>query len=166
MRPIALVAASVCAAAVPFQASAAEPITTRQYTTDERQALAAVDRFFEAMHNHDVATWLTTVIPEGLATGIKVGEGPQPFMRSWHWATYIENTAATPQKVSERLLDPEVKVERDLAMVWGRYDFSVDGSVDHCGVDHFELVRKNGKWFVYNLTWTNQKVGCSKSVGS
>lgn len=165
MRQIAFLAAFACAAAVPFQAPAAETNTSRPYTADERQALAAVDRFFEAMHDHNVAAWLGTVIPEGLATGIKVGEGPQPFMRSWHWATYIENTAATPQNVSERLLDPDVKVERDLAMVWARYDFLVDGSLDHCGVDHFELIRKNGKWLVYNLTWTNQKVGCGKSAG-
>jgi hypothetical protein len=129
-------------------------------TAEEREVLATIDRFFAAVHDKDRATMLASVIPEGLATGVRMGEGPQPFMRSWHWATYIENQTGSPQRFVERLFGPEIKVEGEVAMVWARYELLVDGSFDHCGVDHFDLVRRDGKWLVYNLTWTNQKSGC------
>ena len=104
---------------------------------------------------------LSTVLPEGLATAIRVGEGPQPFMRSWHWATYMDNQIANPRKFTERLFTPKVLVEHDIAMVWARYELLVDGKFDHCGIDHFDLVRRDGKWLVYNLTWTNQTADCA-----
>jgi hypothetical protein len=129
-------------------------------TADDREVLAAIDAFFVAVHDKDRAKMLETVLPEGLATAIRVGEGSQPVMRSWHWATYIENQIANPPKFTERLMAPRVLVERDIAMVWAGYELLVDGAFDHCGVDHFDMVRRNGKWLIYNLTWTNQKAGC------
>ena len=48
-------------------------------------------------------------------------------------------------------------MERDIATVWARYELSTDGAFNHCGVDHFDLIRQNGTWRIYHRTWTNQK---------
>ncbi|HXG98883.1 MAG TPA: hypothetical protein VNI79_00515 [Sphingomicrobium sp.] len=56
--------------------------------------------------------------------------------------------------------DPQVLIERDIAMVWGRYELQIDGAFSQCGVNHFDMVRSGGRWLIYNLTWTAQKVGC------
>jgi hypothetical protein len=148
---------SVAAAAQPRSLSSKRVGTQ----TAEREVLAAVTRFFSAVHDRDRAAMTGAVLPEGLASAIRVGQGPQPLMRSWHWPTYIENQLAGPQTFTERLFDPEVRIDGDIAMVWARYELLVNEQFDHCGFDHFDLVRRNGKWLVYNLTWTNQKADCA-----
>jgi hypothetical protein len=150
----------LCAEPVAAQGMPAAPAASHARTAEEREVLAAVEAFFAAIHDKDRAAMPAAVIPEGLATAIRVGDGPQPVMRSWHWATYMDNQIANRGTLTERLMAPRVLVERDIAMVWARYELLVDGAFDHCGVDHFDLVRRDGKWLVYNLTWTNQRTGC------
>jgi hypothetical protein len=137
------------------QPARATPATLRG---EEARVLAAVDNFFAAVHDKDRARIMAAVLPEGQATSIRLDGGP-PF-RSWHWPTYIENSLAPGDAWTERLIAPQVRVERDLATVWARYELIAGDQFSHCGVDHFELVRRDGRWLVYNLTWTNQTRGC------
>jgi hypothetical protein len=140
------------------QSVGAQPAASPQGQADERAVLAAVERFFAAVRDKDRAAILAAVLPDGLATAIRLDGGPT--YRSWHWTTYVENALGAREAWSERLIAPEVRIERDIAMVWGRYELLADGNFSHCGVDHFDLVRRDGHWLVYNLTWTNQTQGC------
>jgi hypothetical protein len=149
MKPIILALALI---AVPSEAAPQNP------QAEERAVLAAVDRFFTAVHDKDRAAILATVVPDGLATAIRLDGGPA--MRSWHWNTYAENAVGPPEVWTERLIAPQVRIERDIAMVWARYELIAGEKFSHCGVDHFDMLRKNGEWLVYNLTWTNQTKGC------
>lgn len=147
------IAAPVGASQLPVPAS---PPSTQ---SEEAAILAATEAFFAAVEAKDRHKMFAVVIPDGTATSVLVdGEG-QPRIRNWHWNSYHANIA-TQGRFTERMIDPQVRVERDIAMVWGRYELSIDGVFRQCGVNHFDMVRSSGKWLVYNLTWTNQKVGC------
>jgi hypothetical protein len=161
MKPAILSLLLACAAPAAAQPRPSAPSLAPSAVADRAEILAAIDGFFAAVHDKDKARMSAAVLPEGLATAIRL-DGQQPFMRSWHWATYIENQLGGQQRFTERLFDPQVKVERDIAMVWASYDLIVDDKFDHCGVDHFDLVRKDGRWLVYNLTWTNQTAACPR----
>jgi hypothetical protein len=50
-----------------------------------------------------------------------------------------------------------VRVDHDLAVVWAPFDFLVDGKVDHCGTDLFNLVRTEGKWLIASIADTGRK---------
>jgi hypothetical protein len=50
-----------------------------------------------------------------------------------------------------------VRIDHDLAMVWGRFEFLVDGKLDHCGTDLFNLVREDGKWLIASVADTGRK---------
>jgi hypothetical protein len=112
------------------------------------------------MNKRDREAVLAAVDPDGLATSVRVDEEPKPRVRKWHWSTYVDGLVTNTQVETEQLRNPVVRVERDIAMVWAPYELLLDGKFDHCGVDHFDLVRQGGKWLVYNFTWTNQKKGC------
>jgi len=43
-----------------------------------------------------------------------------------------------------------------------RYDVTVDGKFLHCGTDHFDLVRVEGRWRILNITWNQRKEGCGR----
>lgn len=65
-----------------------------------------------------------------------------------------------PEKYEERLYDPAIEVDGDVALVWGRYNFYIDGKLHHCGYDHFDLVREGGQWKVANITYSSRTTGC------
>ncbi|MBX9796253.1 DUF4440 domain-containing protein [Sphingomonas sp.] len=65
-----------------------------------------------------------------------------------------------PEKYEERLYDPAIEIDGDVALVWGRYNFYIDGKLHHCGYDHFDLVREGGQWKVANITYSSRTTGC------
>jgi len=75
-------------------------------------------------------------------------------------ADFIARLKPGGPKLEERLYDPAIEVDGDIALVWGRYNFYIDGKLHHCGYDHFDLVRENGSWKVANLTYLSRTTGC------
>jgi hypothetical protein len=127
---------------------------------EETKVLAAVEHFFDAIKGRDVTAMEQTVVLDGLATAVRLTDGAETRRVNWHWPSYFENVRGSKGVMVEKLFSPEVRVERDIASVWARYELIVDEKFSHCGVDHFDMVKRGGEWRVYNLTWTNQKTGC------
>jgi hypothetical protein len=165
---LALAAAAIVAAPAQAQhgghgahAAPAAPMAAqeRHAEGEERRAvLATVDRLFAALAAKDRAALLAEVVPEGRATATVAG--PNPRFNSLAWPAFADHLAQIPGRPVERLIDPHVHVEGDIAMIWTRYEISLDDRFLHCGVDHFDLVRRDGRWRVLNLTWTQQTQGC------
>ena len=77
------------------------------------------------------------------------------------FAAFAERVAK-PSKVQieEKIHDPLIRVDNDLAVVWAPFVFLSDGKVNHCGTDLFNLVRVNGKWLIASVADTG-KNDCS-----
>jgi putative lumazine-binding protein len=127
---------------------------------DQAAVLATVERLFGALASKDRAALLGAVVAEGRATSTGVDEQGRPEVHSSDWTTFADRLAGMTDRLRERLIDPHVHVEGDIAMIWSRYEFERDGVFSHCGIDHFDLVRIEGRWRVLNLTWTRQTEGC------
>ena len=128
--------------------------------TDEAAVMATVDRLFGALASKDRAALLGAVVAEGRATSAGVDAQGRPEIHSTDWTTFADRLARATEQYRERLIAPHVHVEGDIAMIWSRYEFERNGAFSHCGVDHFDLVRIEGRWRVLNLTWTRQTTGC------
>jgi len=127
---------------------------------DQVAVLATVDQLFGALASKDRAALLGAVVAEGRATSAGVDEAGRPRISSTDWTTFADRLVLRTDRLAERLIDPHVHVEGDIAMIWSRYEFEINGAFSHCGIDHFDLVRIEGRWRVLNLTWTRQTVGC------
>src|SRR5689334_9850950 len=46
----------------------------------------------------------------------------------------------------ERLSNVRVMIDGSLASVWADYKFFRGATLNHCGVDHFLLVKESGAW--------------------
>ena len=64
--------------------------------------------------------------------------------------------------IKETMYDPQVVVDGDWAMVWGRYVFWVGGKVSHCGIDQFNLVRTEAGWKIANGASTIDPGACTE----
>lgn len=128
--------------------------------SEEGQVMAPINALFDGLARRDSATILAAIRPDGSATAAtEKADGT----RTVHRMTAAEFAAAIkpgPERYQERISDPAIEIDGDIAMVWAPYTFLVDGKVHHCGIDHFDLVRDGGKWQVLNVTWSSRTTGC------
>ena len=74
---------------------------------------------------------------------------------------FVTSIARSQEDLLERMWNPKVEVQGDLASLWAPYDFHNGGRFSHCGTDALHLVRANGNWRVIGLSYTVQSAGCS-----
>ena len=108
---------------------------------------------FAAMSKHDPAALKAPLLPGG--TMVLMRNGTPHQMTFDAFADIIGKPGKA--QIEERIHDPLVRVDNDLAVVWAPFDFLVDGKVDHCGTDLFNLVHTEGKWLIASVADTGRK---------
>lgn len=76
---------------------------------------------------------------------------------------FVSMLGTTKQVLLERMWSPTVFLQGSLAIVRAPYDFHIDGTFSHCGVDAFTMVRARGEWRVSHLAYTTQRQNCAPS---
>ena len=125
--------------------------------TVEAAIMAPVNAAFAAIGAKDGAALLAQTYPGGSATS--VGDGKITRMS---WPEMAERFKPGGPRYEEVMFDPAIDVDGDIAMVWAPYVFRLDGKVHHCGIDHFDLVRSDGRWRVLNITWSSRTTACDQ----
>jgi len=125
-------------------------------TTEKQAVVAAVMELFDGMSKRDAE-----LIKKPLLTGgsmVLMREGKPVQMTFQNFAERVAKPGTT--HIEERIHDPLVRIDHDLAVVWAPFEFVEDGKVDHCGTDLFNLIRTNGKWLIASIADTGRK-NCS-----
>ena len=126
----------------------------------EAAVMAPINAMFSGLEARDGAMILAQTRPDGGATVATEKADGTRSIRHLSWADFAGGIKPGSERYKETLLDPAVEVDGDVAMVWSRYVFTIDGKPHHCGVDHFDLVRENGAWKIQNVTWSSRTTGC------
>jgi hypothetical protein len=129
----------------------------RAATPEEDAVLATVKAMFEGMAARDSAAIKAVLLPGGTMVLMRDGKPTQML------AEAFADRAGRPGTTHnvERIHDPLVRVDNDLAVVWAPFEYLIDGKVDHCGTDLFNLVKKDGKWLIAGVADTGRK-DCGK----
>ena len=127
--------------------------STRAATPDEQAVLVPINEMFDGMAKRDAAAIKAPTLPGGTMVLMRDGKPTQITFEAF--AERVGKPGKT--QIEERIHDPLVRIENDLAMVWASFDFLVDGKVDHCGTDLFNLVRTDGKWLIASVADTGRK---------
>jgi hypothetical protein len=127
-------------------------------TQDEEAVLAPINAMFDGMAKRDAAAIKKPLLLPGGGLFL-MRDGKPAQMTFDDFADRVGKPGKT--QIEERIHDPLVRIDNDVAMVWAPYDFLVDGKVDHCGTDLFNLVRTDGKWLIASIAYTTRK-DCGK----
>lgn len=127
---------------------------------DTAAVLAPIDRMFAALTAKDSDGILANTLSTGRATAVVTLPDGTRAHRSRSWTDFAAGIKDGPSRLEERLINPAVEIDGDIAMVWSSYVFLIDGKLSHCGVDHFDMVRDAGGWKVLNITWTQRQTDC------
>jgi hypothetical protein len=122
-------------------------------TSEEQAVLAPVKAMFDGMAKRDAEAIKQPLLPGG--TMVLMRDGKPTQMRFEAFADRVGRPGTT--HIEERIHDPLVRIDHDLAMVWARFEFLVDGKVDHCGTDLLNLVSQDGKWLIASVADTARK---------
>ena len=128
----------------------------------EAAVMAPINAMFAGLAARDGAAILAQTRPEGGATVASEKADGTRLIRHESWAEFAGGIKPGPERYEERLTDPAIEIDGDIAMVWSPFLFTVDGKVHHCGVDHFDLIRERGAWKVLNVTWSQRTTGCER----
>jgi hypothetical protein len=138
-----------------FGMIAAVSVVTHAFaqTAEEQAVLAPIHAMFDGMSKRDAAAMKAPTLPGG--TMVLMRDGKPTQMTFEAFAERVGKPGTT--KIEERIHDPLVRIDNDLAVVWVPFDFLVDGKVDHCGTDLFNMVRVDGKWTIASVADTGGK---------
>lgn len=128
----------------------------------EDAVLDVVQRFFDTISEKDVETARELLLTDGQFVSIRTVDGKR-VVRASSTRNFLDGLARSEGEWLERMWDPEVKVQGDLATVWTPYDFHVDGVFSHCGVDAFDLIRIDGAWRITAGSYTVEREDCAPS---
>lgn len=115
--------------------------------------LAPIHAMFDSMAKHDAVALKKPLLSGGTMVLMRDGKPHQLTFDAF--ADIIGKPGKN--QIEERIHDPLVRVDNDLAVVWAPFDFLVDGKVDHCGTDLFNLVKTDGKWLIASVADTGRK---------
>jgi hypothetical protein len=125
-----------------------------QKADDSKDAMAVVNKLWAEMAAANPAGIVALHNPGAqLVAVIKTKDG-KSVVRNLTVDEFSKGFADKTHAVKEDMYTSDVKVDGDLASVWGRYVFFIDGKVSHCGIDAFHLVRTDGVWKIGGIAST------------
>lgn len=147
----------VAAIAVAAMALAAPDPASAQDTKAE--VVGVIKGMFDALARGDTAAMRGYFVAEGRVTQTGTQQG-KPFYRVNPIDAFLKSiggAVAQGRKLEEKIAEPTVTIEDNLAHVWSRYDFFVDGAKSHCGVDSYHLVRTADGWKLLDIVDTQRR---------
>jgi hypothetical protein len=148
-----MICKSFAAAVVISTAFATSPV--RADTSEEKAVLMPIQALFDGMAKYDRDAMLAPVQPEGSVALLR--DGKVVRMTLGDFANHIK---PGKDKIQERIHDPLIRIDGDIAMVWAPYEFLINGQVKHCGTDVVNLVRIEGRWLIAGIA-DNSRSSCS-----
>ncbi|WP_394846883.1 nuclear transport factor 2 family protein [Pendulispora brunnea] len=123
-------------------------------TPAEQAVLAPFQATLDGIAKRDKAMIRAQLLPGGNATLLREGGRivQLPF------EAFVEKLPSTgSERLEERIYNPLIRIDDNIAVIWASYDFFIDGKVDHCGTDMINLVKRDGRWLVSGITDNSRK---------
>ena len=125
---------------------------TRLAISDEDAVFAPIDLMLDGMAKRDGSQVVAAAIPGATFVSMQYGTLAQET-----FVQFGTNLGAGTTHIDEGIHDPLVRIDNDLAVVWAPFEFRINGKLDHCGTDLFNLVHDKGKWLIGSLSATLRK---------
>jgi hypothetical protein len=138
------------------------PARAQTVRTDSSDVIATVQKFFDAMEKRDTAALRSVLLP-GTRFVVLLADTVPGTARTQVDSVFIRSIGGAKQALLERMWTPVVHVQGPIATLWTPYDFHVDGTRSHCGVDAFTLAQTATGWQITSIAYTVQRRSCPVS---
>jgi len=144
-------------------AALVRPAPAAGQQADAEQVLAVVRQLFDAMRTKDTVALRGTLQAEARLMSAGRDQAGNPVVRADPIDGFIQSVGSATRHLDEKIWDPEIRIDGNLATVWTWYAFYVDGTFSHCGVDAFQLARTADGWKIIQIADTRRREGCPET---
>jgi hypothetical protein len=136
--------------------------TKRDFSAENKDAIGAIDKLFELMAAHKPAEIINLHTAESQLTALIKGRDGKTEIENLSREAFSKFFETKRAELAEKMYDSKVKIDGDLAWVDGRYIFTVNNKLQHCGMNSFHLVRTADGWRLGNSISTIEPQGCTE----
>jgi hypothetical protein len=126
-------------------------------TADEKDAIAAAKKVFDAIAAHDPAMIRSAMLPAARIYYVH-DESTPASVSVEEMAGRV--AAAQGGRLERFTSSPSVLIHGRIAQVWGEYEFLVDGKFNSCGLDSFSLFRTSEGWKITAIVYAGETKSC------
>ena len=154
MRRVRLSAIMLALAASATGAHAQDPETVK--------VMAVVQKVFDAMRTRDTSLLSVAFDTSARLVGVRARDGASTITLTTASQFGAAIARAPAGDVwNERIFDPEVRIDGDVAQVWAYFTFHRNKEFSHCGVDAFMLRRLGAQWKITQLSDSRRTTNCT-----
>lgn len=130
--------------------------------TDVLKVKNTINAFFEGFHKQDSIAIRETVSSYIRMQTIGKNKEGGDSVRTVSFDNFVRSIVQIPDSVhfEERLMSYSVQVDGSMAHAWTPYEFWVNESFSHCGVNSFQLFKEGETWKILSIMDTRRKVDC------
>ena len=131
--------------------------TAKRLSPEERAVVEPLQGVLDGLAARDRNRIAAQLLPGGSATLMRNGK---PVQMGFSVFADRLSTPGTDTR-EERIYEPLVHIDNNIAFIWTRYDFLLNGKLDHCGMDSASLVKVDDHWLIASLG-DNSRTNCGK----
>lgn len=133
-----------------------------QSQSDSAKVMTVINKLFDGMRLGNEHIILSAFDSSAVLMSIGSSLG-KTIVHSDDYRSFA-NAAGTPhpQVWDERISNPVIHINGDLASVWAEYSFYLGDKLNHCGIDSFQLVKRDEGWKILVIVDTREKAGCER----
>ncbi len=133
-----------------------------QVQNDTTKIMTTINKMFEGMKLGNESLFLSAFDSSAVLMSIGSSLG-KTIVHSDDYRSFAKAVATPhPQAWDERIRNPIIHIDGDLAVVWADYNFYLGDKLNHCGIDSFQLVKKFEGWKILVIVDTRKKTGCER----
>lgn len=113
------------------------------------------------MHSSDTFLVKQSLDPNCFLYSVMQKKDGTTMLQEDNAAKFLQQVATLKgQKLEEKILSYEIKIDGPLAIAWTPYSFFFNDTFSHCGVNVFTMIKKNSEWRILGITDTRRREGC------
>ena len=136
-------------------------LSGKAQSSEESVVQQTIETFFKGFHQQD-SLLLKSVVSDQVIIQTIANKEDSTFLQSENYNDFLNHIINIPAttKFEEQLLSFNIQIDGDMAHVWTPYQFWLNDTLSHCGVNSFQLFKDSNFWKIIYIIDTRHKEGC------
>lgn len=140
------------------------PESVNAQTQDVKDVQATIEQLFDGMRASDSAMVADTFTKDAIMKRVATNQQGEVMVNTGNLASFLNAVGSPKEQVwDERIGSYDINIDGNLATVWTPFEFYIGDKFSHCGVNSFQLVKKDGDWKIFFIVDTNRQTNCVES---
>ncbi|MEQ8524468.1 nuclear transport factor 2 family protein [Gracilimonas sp.] len=140
------------------------PESVNAQTQDAKDVQATIEQLFDGMRASDSAMVADAFTKDAIMKRVATNQNGEVMVNTGNLAAFLNAIGSPKNEVwDERIGSYDINIDGNLATVWTPFEFYRGDTFSHCGVNSFQLVKKDGDWKIFFIVDTNRQSNCVES---